>query len=185
MRCRYTIKNVSRTWAYETSVLLNKEVDNNIPYNNFIEWYAPTYQLHLTPTNMENKNSHEYLDNLLCVLRGRVTCSRDVTEHLRAIEGAPSIAMQETPRVWNTEKQEKENPEEREDSEGEGGFSRIELCIDEHKRSESEFYDGPTDIDHDDGAKEMETQYACLFEQTKEIRFVLPMPLGIVSSQSS
>ena len=108
---------MSRTWAYETSVLLNKEVDNNIPYNNFIEWYAPTYQLHLTPTNMENKNSHEYLDNLLCVLRGGVTCSRDVTEHLRAIEGAPSIAMQETPRVWNTEKQEKENPEEREDSE--------------------------------------------------------------------
>ena len=70
MRRSYTIKNVSRTWAYETSVLLNKEVDNNIPYNNFIEWYAPTYQLHLTPTNMENKNSHEYLDNLLCVWRG-------------------------------------------------------------------------------------------------------------------
>lgn len=61
----YTIKNVSRTWSYETSVLLHKEVDNNIPYNNFIEWYAPTYQLHLTPSNMENKNSREYLDNLM------------------------------------------------------------------------------------------------------------------------
>lgn len=68
MRRRYTIKNVSRTWAFETSVLLNKEVDNNIPYNNFIEWYAPTYQLHLVPTNMENKNSREYLDNLLWAL---------------------------------------------------------------------------------------------------------------------
>ena len=65
VRRSYTIKNVSRTWAFETSVLLNKEVDNNIPYNDFSEWYAPTYQLHLVPTNMENKNSREYLDNLL------------------------------------------------------------------------------------------------------------------------
>ncbi|KAK8820114.1 hypothetical protein WA556_000954 [Blastocystis sp. ATCC 50177/Nand II] len=129
----YTIKNVSRTWAFETSVLLNKEVDNNIPYNNFIEWYAPTYQLHLVPTNMENKNSREYLDNLF----------RDITEHLRAIEGAPSIAMQETPRIWNTERAEREDPEQRPDKQ----------CLDEHRRSESEFYDGPTDIDHGDGAK--------------------------------
>lgn len=63
---RYTIKNVSRTWSYETSVLLHKEVSNDIPYNNFIEWYAPTYQLHLIPsTTMENKNTTEYLDNLM------------------------------------------------------------------------------------------------------------------------
>ena len=66
MRCRYTIKNVSRTWAYETSVLLNKEVDNNIPYNNFIEWYAPTYRLHLEPSaSLENKNTRESLDELM------------------------------------------------------------------------------------------------------------------------
>ena len=62
---RYTIKNVSRAWSYETSVLLEQPLDNDIPYNSFIEWYAPTYQLHLVPTNMENKNSREYLDNLL------------------------------------------------------------------------------------------------------------------------
>lgn len=108
-----------------------------------------------------------------------------MTEHLRAIEGAPSIAMQETPRVWNTEKQEKENPEEREDSRSVGGFSWIELCLDEHKRSESEFYDGPMDIDHDDSTKEAQKPCTCLFERTQEIRFVLPIPLGIVSSQSS
>ena len=43
--------------------------------------------------------------------------SRDITEHLRAIEGAPSIAMQEMPRIWNTERTERENPEMRQDSE--------------------------------------------------------------------
>lgn len=42
--------------------------------------------------------------------------SRDITEHLRAIEGAPSIAMQETPRIWNTERAEREDPEQRPDS---------------------------------------------------------------------
>ena len=59
----YTIKNVSRTWTYETAVLLNKSIDNEIPYNNFIEWYAPTYQLHLaaSPT-LVNTNKKEQLD---------------------------------------------------------------------------------------------------------------------------
>ena len=62
---RYTIKNVSRTWSYETSVLLRKEVSDEIPYNNFIEWYAPTYKLHLEPsTTLENKNTQSYLDNI-------------------------------------------------------------------------------------------------------------------------
>ena len=61
----YTIKNVSRTWSYETAVLLRKEVSDEIPYNNFIEWYAPTYKLHLEPSaSLENKNSMEYLDHI-------------------------------------------------------------------------------------------------------------------------
>ena len=59
----YTIKNVSRTWTYETAVLLNKSIDNDIPYNNFIEWYAPTYQLHLAPSpTLVNTNKKEQLD---------------------------------------------------------------------------------------------------------------------------
>ena len=59
----YTIKNVSRTWTFETAVLLNKSIDNEIPYNNFIEWYAPTYQLHLTPSpTLMNTNKKEQLD---------------------------------------------------------------------------------------------------------------------------
>ena len=41
-------------------------------------------------------------------------------EHLRAIEGAPSVAMKETPRIYNVDrKEEEEDPEAREDSRGE------------------------------------------------------------------
>lgn len=66
---RYTIKNVSRAWSYETSVLLEQPLDNDIPYNSFIEWYAPTYRLHLDPSpSLENKNTTESLDELMCVL---------------------------------------------------------------------------------------------------------------------
>ena len=43
----YTIKNVSRCWTYETGLLLDKELDNTIPPNDYYEYYAPHYQLHL------------------------------------------------------------------------------------------------------------------------------------------
>ena len=43
----YTIKNVSRCWAYETSLILDKQVDNEIPVNDYYEYYAPTYKLQI------------------------------------------------------------------------------------------------------------------------------------------
>jgi histone deacetylase 1/2 len=57
----YTIRNVARCWAYETSVILGKENDisNDIPYNDYFEYYAPDYELHLTPESMENLNGKE------------------------------------------------------------------------------------------------------------------------------
>ena len=33
-----------------------------------------------------------------------MTCRQDVTEHLRAIEGAPSVPIQDVPAIWNKEK---------------------------------------------------------------------------------
>lgn len=59
----YTIRNVSRAWAYETSLLLDEEVSNNIPYNDYFEFYAPSFKLHLEPNpDMENSNSRAYLE---------------------------------------------------------------------------------------------------------------------------
>lgn len=146
---------MSRTWSYETSVLLRKEIANDIPYNNFIEWYAPTYQLHLIPsTTMENKNTTEYLDNLMWGWVVLVICRRDVFEHLSSIEGAPSVQMQHTPPIFKVERpKNEEDPEAGEDSRILWGEWWIEACIDEYRRSEAEFYDGPTDIDHGDGTE--------------------------------
>lgn len=44
----YTIRNVARCWAYETSVLVGADISNDIPFNDYYEYYAPDYQLHLT-----------------------------------------------------------------------------------------------------------------------------------------
>lgn len=50
-----------RCWTYETSVLLNTSIPNELPYNDFFEYYAPDFLLHLTPSSMENHNSVEAL----------------------------------------------------------------------------------------------------------------------------
>jgi hypothetical protein len=58
----YTIKNVSRCWAYETSCLLNEDISNNLPYNDYYEYYGPDFRLHTNVSNsMENLNTKEYL----------------------------------------------------------------------------------------------------------------------------
>ncbi len=61
----YTIRNVSRCWAYETAVLLDETVSNDIPYNEYFEYYAPSFKLHLEPNReLENCNSRSYLDDI-------------------------------------------------------------------------------------------------------------------------
>lgn len=43
----YTMRNVARCWAYETGVLLNQEMEDDIPANDYYEYYGPTYKLHI------------------------------------------------------------------------------------------------------------------------------------------
>jgi hypothetical protein len=64
----YNIRNVSRCWTYETAVVLDQEISNNIPYNDFFQYYGPDYCLHLTPTEMPNKNDRDYLEDLKCAI---------------------------------------------------------------------------------------------------------------------
>jgi len=83
----YTIKNVARCWAYETGVCLGVDVDNEIPFNDYWEYFGPSFELHEPPQNMENKNSPQLLDKL------RV----EVLENLRMLGSAPGVQMQQMP----------------------------------------------------------------------------------------
>ena len=61
----YTIKNVARCWAYETGVCLDQDstLDDNIPQNDYYEYYGPDYKLHFAERQDEkNLNTPEYLE---------------------------------------------------------------------------------------------------------------------------
>lgn len=83
----YTMRNVARTWAYETGCLVGDEMSQNLPYNDYYEYYGPDYELDVRPSNMDNANSKEYLDKIL----------RTVLDNLKKTEHAPSVQMQDVP----------------------------------------------------------------------------------------
>ncbi|EXA51728.1 histone deacetylase 1/2 [Fusarium oxysporum f. sp. raphani 54005] len=84
----YTMRNVARTWAFETGVLVGKEMDRTLPYNEYYEYYAPDFELNVRSSNMENSNSREYLE--------KITSS--VIDNLRQTGPAPSVQLQDVPR---------------------------------------------------------------------------------------
>ncbi|BAM82711.1 histone deacetylase [Cyanidioschyzon merolae strain 10D] len=88
----YNIRNVARCWLFETSVLLGISVDAQIPYNDYWEYFAPEYSLHIQPMReLENQNSRDYLEKV----------KSKVIEQLRQLEGAPSVQMKHMPpSIW-------------------------------------------------------------------------------------
>lgn len=58
----YTIRNVARTWAYETGIACGVEMQRGLPFNEYIEYFGPEFKLDVPSNNMDNANSREYLD---------------------------------------------------------------------------------------------------------------------------
>merc|ERR1712048_142688 len=56
----YTIRNVARCWTYETAIALGEEIANDLPYNDYFEYFGPDFKLHIQPNNNENKNTYDY-----------------------------------------------------------------------------------------------------------------------------
>jgi histone deacetylase 1/2 len=95
----YTIRNVSRLWAYETSVLLDQDIPNDIPFNDYYEYYAPDFELHLKPDpNMENGNKN--IDSI----------RSELLQQLKDLQGAPSVQMQQVPPAFRTLDDEERKP---------------------------------------------------------------------------
>ena len=46
----------------QTGVALGIEVDDKMPQHEYYEYFGPDYNLHVAPSNMENKNSRQLLD---------------------------------------------------------------------------------------------------------------------------
>ncbi|KAF4537914.1 Histone deacetylase superfamily [Lasiodiplodia theobromae] len=84
----YTMRNVARTWAYETGQLVGSELGPQLPYNDYFDYFAPDFELDVRPSNMDNANSPEYLDKI------RV----QVIENIKRTAFAPSVQMTDVPR---------------------------------------------------------------------------------------
>ncbi|WVF66795.1 hypothetical protein IAT40_001537 [Kwoniella sp. CBS 6097] len=84
----YRQSSVARCWAYETGVLAGVSLDNDLPVNNYYEFFAPDYQLHPPLTGkIQNLNTRQSLERIRITIR----------EKLRYLGGAPSVQMQEIP----------------------------------------------------------------------------------------
>jgi hypothetical protein len=84
----YTIRNVARCWAYETAVLTETELPNQLPFNDYLSHFGPDFQLHPPIVeNIDNANSQAYLTSI----------TRKVHDYLKFLDGAPSVQMSSIP----------------------------------------------------------------------------------------
>ena len=58
----YTLRNIPRAWVYETAILNEVEISNDLPMHEYYHYFGPEYKLHMPISNMENTNNKEYLD---------------------------------------------------------------------------------------------------------------------------
>eukprot|EP00908_Phaeocystis_cordata_P010211 Transcript_21052.p1 GENE.Transcript_21052~~Transcript_21052.p1 ORF type:complete len:393 (-),score=141.48 Transcript_21052:59-1237(-) len=79
----YTIRNVARCWTLETALVLGVELDNELPKNDYYEYYAPDYKLHITPSARENCNMPENLEKI----------KNKILDDLRHLQSAPNVQM--------------------------------------------------------------------------------------------
>ncbi len=80
----YTPRNVARCWTYETSVVVGEELPDNLPFNDYYEYFSPGYKLHLpTQKNLPNTNGPEYLERT----------KQAVLATLYALEAKPSVPI--------------------------------------------------------------------------------------------
>ncbi|KAG7562858.1 hypothetical protein FFLO_01687 [Filobasidium floriforme] len=83
----YTTKNVARAWTNETAVMCGQELDENLPYNEYMEYFGPRYKLEVLQNNMDDYNSTEYLSNI----------KQRIIENLRSMPFAPSSQIRAVP----------------------------------------------------------------------------------------
>lgn len=113
----YTMRNVSRCWAYETSLAIGVEIPNEIPENEFSAYFHPDRKLHIATSNMENNNKKEdiekHLKYLINVIQKTQATNVDHSNYRNGGDFAePTFKVDEKERK---EKEEDKNPDVRQE----------------------------------------------------------------------
>ncbi|TFK61034.1 histone deacetylase RPD3 [Pluteus cervinus] len=89
----YTVKNVARVWTYETACALGIEndIDPNLPWNEYFEWFGPRYRLEVVENNMDDLNVKDG-----SLEKVRITALEQLQELASA--NAPSVGMHDVPK---------------------------------------------------------------------------------------
>ncbi|KZT60796.1 class I RPD3 type histone deacetylase protein [Calocera cornea HHB12733] len=100
----YTVKNVSRTWTYETAVAIGctDQISPDLPDNEYLEWFGPRYKLEVLCNNQEDYNTTEYVEGI----------KQKIWENMRDLPHAPSAGvseLQEGRRTWRGDDWEEED----------------------------------------------------------------------------
>lgn len=132
----YTPRNVARCWTYETSLLVDEQISNELPMTDYLEFFAPDFTLHPEiPSRLENANSKQYLELI----------SKHVYDNLKMCQMAPSVQMFSIP--------EDSLPEEgRLHEEPDQDVRITQMDEDRMVEPKNEFYDGDQDNDKPDAS---------------------------------
>ncbi|KAK8228032.1 hypothetical protein HDK77DRAFT_455535 [Phyllosticta capitalensis] len=127
----YSIRNVARTWAFETAHAVGDSVSKVLPFSDYYEYYCPEYLLDVPRSNMSNDNTPEYLEKI------RST----ISERLRSLPFAPSVQMQDVPRESLGGAEEDEDMLADLDTDKNMDVRMTELQQNRHVENDNEFYD--------------------------------------------
>src|SRR5258708_5765970 len=133
----YSIRNVSRCWAYETALLVDKKLSEDIPFNDYFEYYGPDYKMAVPSTNMENLNTKEYLHKV----------RTKIIENLRHCQFAPSVQTQGVPKDLFSSEEEDEEHDRLEEFDFNFDTMRTHLVDREFQPEEDEFGADKSDQD--------------------------------------
>jgi histone deacetylase 3 len=139
----YTVKNVSRCWAYETAVLVGADIPDTLPATIYDAYFADSgWKLHPPLTGkVDNLNSPAGLQ--------RITVS--IREKLRYLGGAPSVAMREIPpglEEWLAAEEAAAEAEQEAEADVSPGV--VSARPSRRRPAQNEFYAGDDDVDGDE-----------------------------------
>ncbi|CAH2235956.1 histone deacetylase 3 [Pararge aegeria] len=83
----YTLRNVARCWTFETSLLVDENISDELPYTEYLEFFAPDFQLHPDINSTSNANSKQYLEAI----------TKHVYDNLKMCQHSPAVQMTHIP----------------------------------------------------------------------------------------